>query len=191
MVPSLRPGRASWLTSGGSTATSSRSWTRSPRTTRRTSVQLCVSVTGSRVAGWIVLRRGKGSAAPHPTALIPPTPIEDRVLRDAIRRVADSVAERSMEGPGDYRAIRDLLLLAPPRSEDSYLAIQGPPGTGKTTLGAEMIVDRLVSGRRVGITAMSHKVIGNLLDAVCREAERRGYAVRAMQKADEDQRCRS
>src|SRR5438105_8009435 len=86
------------------------------------------------VAGWVVLRRGKGSDAPHPAALIPPTPIEDRVLRDAIQRVADSVAERSMEGPGDYRAIRDLLLLAPPRSEDSYLAIQGPPGTGKTRL---------------------------------------------------------
>src|SRR5437879_6339099 len=54
-----------------------------------------------------------------------------------------------------------------------------------------MIVDRLVAGRRVGITAISHKVIGNLLDAACREAERRGYAVCAMQKAEEDQRCRS
>ncbi|TMC52194.1 MAG: TM0106 family RecB-like putative nuclease [Chloroflexi bacterium] len=143
------------------------------------------------VAGWVVLRRGKGSDAPHPAALIPPTPIEDRVLRDAIRRVAESVAGQGIESDGPYRAIRDLLLLAPPRSEDSYLAIQGPPGTGKTTLGAEMIVDRLIAGRRVGITAISHKVIGNLLDAVCREAERRGYALRAMQKADEDQRCRS
>ena len=143
------------------------------------------------VAGWIVLRRGKGSAAPHPAALIPPTPIEDRVLRDAIRRVAESVAEHGMEGPGEYRAIRDLLLLAPPRPEGSYVAIQGPPGTGKTRLGAEMIVDRLMSGRRVGVTALSHKVISNLLDAVWRDAERRGYAVRAIQKADAGQRSRS
>src|SRR5712692_8329350 len=143
------------------------------------------------VAGWIDLRRGKGSQIPHPNALIPPTPIEDRVLRDAIQRVAESVAANGIEGEGPYRAIRDLLLLAPPRADDSYLAIQGPPGTGKTTLGAEMIVDRLLAGRRVGITAISHKVIGNLLDAVCCEAVRRGYAVRAMQKADEDQRCRS
>jgi uncharacterized protein len=73
------------------------------------------------VAGTIILRRGNGSAAPHPTALIPPTPIEDRVLRDAIRRVAESVVAKGMEGEGDYRAIRDLLLLAPPRPDDSYL----------------------------------------------------------------------
>jgi predicted RecB family nuclease len=143
------------------------------------------------VAGTIVLRRGKGSAAPHPTALIPPTPIEDRVLRDAIRRVAESVAANGIEGPGDYHAIRDLVLLAPPRPEDSYLAIQGPPGTGKTHLGAEMIVDRLMAGRRVGLTALSHKVISNLLDAVCREAERRGYVLRAIQKAEADQRSSS
>jgi len=143
------------------------------------------------VAGWIDLRRRKGSQVPHPTALIPPTPIEDRVLRDAIRRVAESVAASAIEGAGPYRAVRDLLLLAPPRTDDSYLAIQGPPGTGKTTLGAKMIVDELMAGRRVGITAISHKVIGNLLDAVCREAARRGYALRAMQKADDDERCES
>src|SRR5256886_10752217 len=143
------------------------------------------------VACWLVLRRGKGSQVPDPNALIPPTPIEDRALRDAIRRVAESVAGDGIEDGGPFRAIRDLLLLAPPRLDDSYLAIQGPPGTGKTTLGAEMIVDRLVAGRRVGVTAISHKVIGNLLDAVCAEAERRGYALRAMQKAGDEQRCRS
>jgi uncharacterized protein len=143
------------------------------------------------VAGWIDLRRGKGSQVPHPNALIPPTPIEDRVLRDAIRRVAESVAANGIEGEGPYRAIRDLLLLAPPRAADSYLAIQGPPGTGKTTLGAEMIVDRLAGGRRVGVTSISHKVIGNLLDEVSREAERRGVALRALQKATAEQRCSS
>jgi predicted RecB family nuclease len=143
------------------------------------------------VEGWIDLRRGKGSLVPHPSALIPPTPIEDRVLRDAIRRVAESVAANGIEGEGPYRAVRDLLMLAPPRAYDSYLAIQGPPGTGKTTLGAEMIVNRLVAGRRVGVTAISHKVIGNLLDAVSREAERRGYRLRALQKATAEQRCSS
>src|SRR4029077_20533081 len=109
----------------------------------------------------------------------------------AIRRVAESVAANGIEGAGEYRAIRDLLLLAPPRPEDSYLAIQGPPGTGKTRLGAEMIVERLIAGRRVGLTALSHKVISNLLDAVCRGAERRGYPLRAIQKAEPDQRCSS
>jgi len=143
------------------------------------------------VAGWIDLRRGKGSQVPHPTALIPPTPIEDRVLRDAIRRVAESVAADGIEGDGPYPATRDLLLLATPRADNSYLAIQGPPGTGKTTLGAQMIADRLVAGRRVGVTAISHKVISNLLDAVCAEAERRGVSLHALQKADDDERCNS
>lgn len=140
------------------------------------------------VAGWIVLRRGKGSAAPHPAALIPPTPIEDRVLRDAIRRVGEWVAGHGIEGDGAYRAVRDLLVLAPPRDEDSYLAIQGPPGTGKTSLAARMVVDRLQAGRRVGVTALSHKVISHLLDSICAEAERRGLVLRALQKAEPDQR---
>ena len=143
------------------------------------------------VAGWIVLRRGKGSQVPHPNALVPPTPIDERPLHDAIRRVAESVVATGIEGDGRYQAIRDLLLLAPPRADDSYLAIQGPPGTGKTSLGARMIVARLIAGRRVGVTAISHKVIGNLLDAVCAESERRGDVLRAMQKAEEDQRCKS
>jgi uncharacterized protein len=143
------------------------------------------------IAGWIDLRRRKGSQVPHPTALIPPTPIEDRVLRDAIQRVAESVVVDGIDGSGPYRATRDLLLLAPPRAQDSYLPIQGPPGTGKTTLGAQMIVERLQAGRRIGVTAISHKVIGNLLDAVSREAERRGYELRALQKATVDQRCSS
>lgn len=143
------------------------------------------------IAGWIDLRRRKGSQVPHPIALIPPTPIEDRVLRDAIQRVAESVVVNGIDGSGPYRATRDLLLLAPPRAQNSYLAIQGPPGTGKTTLGAQMIVERLEAGRRVGVTAISHKVIGNLLDAVSREAERRGYGLRALQKATAEQRCSS
>jgi superfamily I DNA and/or RNA helicase len=73
----------------------------------------------------------------------------------------------------------------------SYLAIQGPPGTGKTRLAAKMIVDLLEAGRRVGITATSHKVISHLLDAVCEESARRDYSLRAIQKAEDDQRCAS
>ena len=170
------------------------------------------------ISGWIDLRRGAGSAVPHPGALIPPTPIEDRVLRDAIRRIAESVAATGIDGPGPYQATREMLLLRRPsiggaesqgslaRSAEStsdaarrlvsglntsYLAIQGPPGTGKTRLGAKMIVDLLEAGRRVGITATSHKVISHLLDAVCEESARRDYSLRAIQKAEDDQRCTS
>ena len=46
-------------------------------------------------------------------------------------------------------------------------------------------------GKRVGITASSHKVIGNLLDRVAEEARRTGQALRALQKADARERCAS
>src|SRR5207302_5577060 len=44
-------------------------------------------------------------------------------------------------------------------------------------------------GKRIGITANSHKVIGNLLDKTMGEARRRSQLVRAMQKADAHDRC--
>ena len=57
------------------------------------------------------------------------------------------------------------------RLEGSYLVVQGPPGSGKTYRGARLITHLIRQGRKVGITAQSHKVIHNLLDEV---EERRG-----------------
>ncbi|HEX7536395.1 MAG TPA: TM0106 family RecB-like putative nuclease [Dermatophilaceae bacterium] len=50
------------------------------------------------------------------------------------------------------------------------LAVQGPPGSGKTYTGAALIRALLDDGLRVGVTALSHKVINNLLTAVDRPA---------------------
>lgn len=47
--------------------------------------------------------------------------------------------------------------------DHDVLAIQGPPGTGKTYSGGRMIVDLVRAGKRVGVTAVSHKVIRNLV----------------------------
>jgi uncharacterized protein len=47
--------------------------------------------------------------------------------------------------------------------DNSYVAIQGPPGTGKTYSGARIIHKLITAGKRVGITAMSHAAIDNLL----------------------------
>ena len=52
-----------------------------------------------------------------------------------------------------------------------------------------MIVDLVQQGKRVGITAHSHAVIGNLLEAVCERAHEEGVTVRALQKSEEHQRC--
>jgi uncharacterized protein len=49
--------------------------------------------------------------------------------------------------------------------DNSYVALQGPPGTGKTYSGAHIIHELITAGKRVGITAMSHAAIDNLLRA--------------------------
>ena len=48
----------------------------------------------------------------------------------------------------------------------SHMTIQGPPGTGKTYVGARIILELILQGRRVGVMALSHKAINNLLEAV-------------------------
>ena len=61
------------------------------------------------------------------------------------------------------------------------LPIQGPPGSGKTFTGARMIVELVSQGRRVGVTAASHKVISTLLREVCSAAKESG--VRAAKRS--------
>ena len=58
--------------------------------------------------------------------------------------------------------------------EDGVLAIQGPPGTGKTFTGSHMIYALLKAGKKIGVTAVSHEVIRNLLKAVCERAAEAG-----------------
>ena len=60
-----------------------------------------------------------------------------------------------------------------PRLDRSVLPVQGPPGSGKTYTGARILLDLLADGKRVGVTANSHKVISNLLGAVCDAADDR------------------
>jgi uncharacterized protein len=155
---------------------------------------------------------------PHPTSLVPASPIPTNDQRDALLRLGQQVVDHGFSGAGQFRAARDLLCLEPPRIEGviegvplvqagerardvavllaprldgTYLAIQGPPGSGKTTIGAEIILELVKGGNRIGITANSHKVIGNLLDKLMGEAKLRGRSVRAIQKADERDRCAS
>jgi uncharacterized protein len=80
------------------------------------------------------------------------------------------------ESPGE--AARRIVMNLGPHS----LAIQGPPGSGKSTIGAEMIVDLVAAGRRVGVTANGHRVIGSLLDKVVAAGARRGVPIRVGQK---------
>ena len=62
------------------------------------------------------------------------------------------------------------------------LPIQGPPGSGKTYTGGRLICELVRSGARVGITANSHKVIVNLLDAAMEATDEQGIELRAVRK---------
>lgn len=46
---------------------------------------------------------------------------------------------------------------------NSFLTIQGPPGTGKTYTGARIIASLVKSGKKIAITANSHKALQHLL----------------------------
>jgi predicted RecB family nuclease len=165
----------------------------------------------------IDLKRGATSSVPHPTALIPFDIVDSEVLRNSLLRVASAVADSGMVGQGMFQAARDLLLRRGPRSledmagpvigtdgcltesarqlvrslslQPCVLPIQGPPGSGKTYSGARMIVELVRNGRSVGITAVSHKVITNLLREVCKHALDANVPLRAIQKANEVDQC--
>ncbi|HTV54364.1 MAG TPA: TM0106 family RecB-like putative nuclease, partial [Terriglobia bacterium] len=161
---------------------------------------------------YVLLKRGCSSPVPHPKALVPFEIVDSRVLRGSLRRLGEWVADHGIDGPGAFQAARDLLLRRPPRLRDTSLAklrksgegivktaegaalalqnsvlpIQGPPGSGKTFTGARMVVELVKHGRRVGITAVSHKVITKLLDEVCRAASDAGVRLRAVQKPNDE-----
>jgi predicted RecB family nuclease len=162
--------------------------------------------------GTLELKRADTST-PHPRALIPAGPISTKALTEALGRLADDVIARGVVvESGPFRAARDLLLRRQPRIggrvegepirrndettvdaamrsilglRDSYLAIQGPPGTGKTWTAAQVILKLHAEGKRVGVTGPSHKVIGNLIEAVLKEAANSGVPVKIAQRADE------
>jgi uncharacterized protein len=154
----------------------------------------------------IDIRKGPSVAAEHRKALFRHDDISDTVKREALMRLGRWVAEHGIDAPGPFRAGRDLLLRRRPRpgaeivaGEDalgaarawvealdhSVLPIQGPPGAGKTYTGARMITALVRAGRKVGITALSHKVIRNLLDEVVRAAEQENTPLRCVQKVND------
>jgi len=72
--------------------------------------------------------------------------------------------------------------------KDSVFAIQGPPGAGKTFTGARMICELVKDGKKIGITALSHKVIRKLLEEVTDAAkEQEQSGVRCMQRSDTEE----
>ena len=129
-------------------------------------------------AGNIDIKKTGAMAETHPASVFSHTVITAGVLAESLFRLGTWV--NGIDVPGKYRAARDLLLR--PERMDHVLPIQGPPGSGKTYTGARMICDCLRKGEKVGITAVSHKVIRKLLDETLKAAD---FSIAAIQKVGE------
>jgi uncharacterized protein len=142
--------------------------------------------------GTVTLRRSVDDAGePLPEALIPPRPIPTWVQRDSVVRFA-----RNREA---HPALVEILERRPPRArldgtlaeaalslDGSYLFVQGPPGSGKTWNGARMAIALMRAGRRVGVTALSHKAIHKFLEDVAKAAREQGYTFAGRKKGSDD-----
>jgi predicted RecB family nuclease len=161
----------------------------------------------------IDVKKTRKTADLHPTALYAwERPFHVKEHAEALFRIGEFVARNGVDAAGRFRAGRDLLLRRRPRLagsgtlealageevkntacriastlEDSVFAIQGPPGAGKTFTGARMICDLVQSGKKIGVTALSHKVIRHLLEEVAEAGkEMKTPGVRCLQRTDEE-----
>jgi uncharacterized protein len=153
------------------------------------------------------IKKSQASLEIHPTHLICADFISDKAKEEAIIRFAQRVLQNGIDGDDSCRAGRDLLLRNLPRAtgnlslfdsaqkqaidwveklDNGVLPIQGPPGTGKSYNAARMILSLLKTDKKIGVTALSHKVIRGLLEKVVEEATKENIAVRIVQKVSED-----
>lgn len=128
----------------------------------------------------VITLKSTAKLLPETATIILSGPIPSQKLRSAIYRFSSSIPHDA----GKYPAIIDILEKRKPRlksdafnlptsseamvsmvraMESTYLIVQGPPGTGKTHSSAACIIELLKEGKKVGISANSHKAIHNLL----------------------------
>jgi uncharacterized protein len=151
--------------------------------------------------GTVEVKLGQKWGSETPTSLIPDTPYNTGPQQAALRRLAGSVLAGDARFPACVALLRRELPRIPGHAagepliggsysveravelvlglDRSTLAVQGPPGTGKTYTGAQMAVALMRRGRRVGVTAPSHKAIHNLLEEIERVARAERFHFRA------------
>ena len=153
----------------------------------------------------VEIRKASKARDVHPEALFAHDIVWAGTLKDALVRIGEDVVDIGLGGGGAYRVAGDLLLRRPPRAGGQplriegekaldaalrivcrpgfgVLPIQGPPGAGKTYTAARMICRLVANGARVGICAVSHRVIRNLLDDAMEAAHEDGFELRAVRK---------
>jgi uncharacterized protein len=159
-----------------------------------------------RVNRRIDIKRGKASGDDHPSAafaldVVPTDKQQESVMRFARRLQAAGYTETSAGADLLYRraprvrgtiferhqgeSTTDFAVRITTKLDQTTLAIQGPPGAGKTHVGAQMIRAAVAQGLHVGVTAMSHKVIQNLLEAAEKQAAEAGDELKLARKGEE------
>lgn len=158
-------------------------------------------------------KKTRKSAEEHPHAVyLWDRPFEVKEHAESLFRIGSWVAANGLTAAGPYRAARDLMLRQPPRLrsgetltalpgeepkatacriasglDHTVFAIQGPPGAGKTFTGARMICELVQQGKKIGVTALSHKVIRKLLEEVVTAAKEEDVPqVHCMQKTEDE-----
>ncbi len=158
------------------------------------------------------VKKTKATASTHPTAVFAYSSISTKELAGSLARIGTFVTSTGVEGAGRFLAVRDLLLRRKPRLEPAAagalkrtgeagteaacrlaleldggtLPIQGPPGSGKTYAGARMICALVKAGKKVGVTAQSHKVVRLLLDEIVKAAKEKNLDVKCGHKIGDD-----
>ena len=146
----------------------------------------------------IDIKKTKKTAEAHPISVFVFEHVDSKQLAESLYRLGMWVNANEIDAAGPYRAARDLVLRRSPRLREggtllqpdestldaakriafsldrSVLAIQGPPGSGKTFTGARMICELVRQEKKVGLTAVSHKVIRRLLEETLAAAQEAG-----------------
>jgi uncharacterized protein len=142
---------------------------------------------------WIDVKKTQESIARHPSSIYAFNFVNAKPIAEALLSFGQELVRQTRQRNEMQDARYDLLTKAPPRLkslnlpisgsveevaislvmdlDNSVLPIQGPPGAGKTHVGGRMIAALVSAGKRVGVTAVSHKVILNLLDTAVTNAK--------------------
>lgn len=149
---------------------------------------------------------------PHPQALILGGPPGTANHRARLLELGNSIVTHGLDDRSDCALARELLLRMPPscgqppgapllpagsdtvsglsdlalRLRGGVLAVQGPPGSGKTHRAAHMIAALVRAGKRVGVTANSHKVITSLIEKALAVGSESGLVIRGVHNPGND-----
>lgn len=136
------------------------------------------------VKGVIDVKKGEKIKDLHPLAVFVNDYVKAGVKEEAIIRIGQWIAENGINENGPFQAGIDLLTRTSPRENQllGVLPIQGPPGAGKSHTAANMILELIKSKKKIGIVALSHKVIRNLLEKIVILAKRDHISIQCIHK---------